>query len=227
MRSLFGTVLLALLAAAPLAAQAEQGQFEVSTLLGWQRFDEAAALENGPAAGLEVQYFLRPTIAVGGYLSVGRPTTRGEYFPLVGLEFEDSTFFYLPDQTVTQIGFGLAGMLRLPPVQRLAPYVTAGAGRTRFILDPEQNRGNRREGFATWMVGGGVQYSSGGGVGLRLDVRDEVYSGFDREVFSVVDPLFMDRTMPHPNPNIPEPKSTVHNFRVSLAFSFVPGVQGR
>ena len=110
MRSLFGTILLAVLTAAPLAAQAEQGQFEVSTLLGWQRFDEAAALENGPAAGLEVQYFLRPNIAVGGYLSVGRPTTRGEYFPLVGLEFEDSTFFYLPDQTVTQIGFGLAGL---------------------------------------------------------------------------------------------------------------------
>src|SRR5690606_40370959 len=130
------------------------GQFAVRTLLGGERVGEAAALENGRAAGLAVLYFARRAIAVGGYLSIGRPTTRGEYFPLVGLEFEDSTFFYLPDQTVTQIGFGLAGMLRLPPVQRLAPYVTAGAGRTRFILDPEQNRGNRREGFATWMVGG-------------------------------------------------------------------------
>lgn len=227
MRTLIGTVLLAVLTAAPLAAQAEQGQFEVSTLLGWQKFDEAAALENAPAAGLEALYFVRPTIAVGGYLSIGRPTTRGEYFPLVGLEFEDSTFFYLPDQTVTQIGFGVAGMLRLQPIQRFAPYVTAGAGRTRFFMDPEQNRGHRDEGVATWMVGGGVQYSSGGGVGLRLDVRDEIYSGFDREIFSVVDPLYMDRTMPHPNPNIPEAKSTVHNIRVSLAFSFVPGVQGR
>src|SRR5690606_19885948 len=134
---------------------------EVSTLLGWQRFDEAAALENGPAAGLEVQYFLRPTIAVGGYLSVGRPTTRGEYFPLVGLEFEDSTFFYLPDQTVTQIGFGLAGMLRLPPVQRLAPYVTAGAGRTRLLMDPEQDRGIPSGGVGAWVRGGGVQESRG------------------------------------------------------------------
>lgn len=227
MRSLFGTVLLAVLAAAPVAAQAQQGQFEVSTLLSWQRFDEAAALENGPAAGLEVMYFARPAIAVGGYLAIGRPTTRGEYFPLVGLKFEDSTFFYLPDQTVTQIGFGIAGLLRLASLEPFAPYVTAGAGRTRFFMDPEQNRGIRAEGVATWMLGGGVHYSTGGGIGLRLDVRDEIYTSFDREIFSVVDPLFIDRTMPHPNPNIPEAKSTVHNIRLSLAFSFVPGRQRR
>ncbi|MFO7261497.1 MAG: outer membrane beta-barrel protein [bacterium] len=228
MRSLFGAVLLAVFAASPLAAQGEQqGQFEVSTFLSWQRFDEAAALENGPAAGLEVMYFARPAVAVGGYLSVGRPKTRGEYFPLVGLKFEDSTFFYLPDQTVTQIGFGIAGLLRFASLEPFAPYVTAGAGRTRFFMDPEQNRGIRSESVATWMLGGGVQYSSGGGVGLRLDVRDEIFTGFDREIFSVVDPLYIDRTMPHPNPSIPEAKSTVHNIRVSLAFSFVPRRQRR
>jgi len=228
MRSLFGAVLLAVFAASPLAAQGEQqGQVEVSTFLSWQRFDEAAALENGPAAGLEVMYFARPAVAVGGYLSVGRPKTRGEYFPLVGLKFEDSTFFYLPDQTVTQIGFGIAGLLRFASLEPFAPYVTAGAGRTRFFMDPEQNRGIRSESVATWMLGGGVQYSSGGGVGLRLDVRDEIFTGFDREIFSVVDPLYIDRTMPHPNPSIPEAKSTVHNIRVSLAFSFVPRRQRR
>jgi opacity protein-like surface antigen len=227
MRTVFGTVLLALVVAAPLAAQAPQGEFEVNTLLGWQRFDKAAALEDGPAAGIDAVYFATEMIGVGGYLSVGRPTTKGEYFPLVGLEFEDSTFRYLPDQDVTQIGFGLAGVVRFPVVQRLVPYVTAGLGRTRFFMDPEQNRGQRSEGFSTWMVGGGIQLTSAGSIGLRLDVRDEVYTGFDREVFSVVDPLYIDRTMPHPNPDIPEAKSTVHNLRFSLAFSFVPGEQGR
>ena len=211
---------------APLLGQ-ETGTFEVSTALGWQLFDDAAALDDAVVGSVEAVYGLTDMFGLGAYVQAGRPSTRGEYFPLVALPFSDSTFRYLPDQRTTQLGFGVVASARLPLGSRLHPYVVGGIGTTRFSMDPEQNRGNVAENFTTWTLGAGLEVRLSDAMGVRLDARDQIYTGFDRDVFDVGDPLYRDPVFPHPGGEIPEPSDTVHNLRLALAFSFVPGVEGR
>jgi hypothetical protein len=57
---------------------------------------------------------------------------------------------------------------------------------------------------------------------FRLRVDDIVMMNYDRDLLSLHDRLFFDDLFPNPVTQPPPEKSTIHNPRISVAFSFTP-----
>jgi hypothetical protein len=179
-------------------------------------------------------------LSVGANAVFSRPTSRGDYFPWNRQPYfsdqqrrNDTTLVFEVSQRVTVATFGLdAGFqfgglrdeaARAFSIRSVLLDVGGGLGLYRVWLDPEQTRGN--ESF------GGLQLSLGGGVGLPvgrtsvvgLRVDDVILTDFDRDRLSLSDPLLREDLFRNPRPNPPAAKSTIHNLRFSVLFSYIPG----
>jgi hypothetical protein len=58
---------------------------------------------------------------------------------------------------------------------------------------------------------------------LRVRADDVIFTNFDRERFSLSDPLFAEDLFQNPVKTPPAARRTVHNPRISVGFSFIPG----
>ena len=58
---------------------------------------------------------------------------------------------------------------------------------------------------------------------MRVD--DVIFLRYDRDRLSLSDPLFAEDLFPNPDPVPPAAKRTVHNVRLSVVFSYVPGAR--
>lgn len=60
---------------------------------------------------------------------------------------------------------------------------------------------------------------------LELRLRDFVYTNYDRDRFSVSEPLLGAPDVPHPHPDkvYSDKKDTIHNIHFELGFSFTLG----
>ena len=213
--------------------------FEVSAIAGYQTFDKAAALRNTAAGGMRfVNARILPTLpglSLGFTVGFARPTTRGEYFPWNRQIYysdinrrNDTTLVFEVSQRVTMAQYGAELGWRLGGVdgagwRGISPEVSVGLGGYSFWLDPEQNRENRVRSRLAYTLGAGLGIPTGRGTTLRFRVDDLVLTSFNREWFSLHDPLFAEELFRNPTTQPPAPKNTVHNLRLSMQFSFFPG----
>jgi opacity protein-like surface antigen len=239
MRLLVSTALATCLGASTASSQALQaGRFQVTPLLGTIRWDNASALANKeadeetgefsktvltPSVGLSADYKVWRELGVGFYFEAARPTTRGDYFPSVLFNFGATLPAELRtvSQRVTVMMYGVQGSFEFG-VGKLLPYVTGGLGAVTVNQDPQQSDGNSSYTTGQFQLGGGLGYQVSSSTTLRLDVRDFVFTSWDREVLNPVNPAFQNTLFPSANGSPPAEKSTVHNFRLAIGFSYVP-----
>jgi hypothetical protein len=231
----FAGVTLAVAADGVAAQQSVAGRFTVTPVIGAIRFDESSALANKkandageftetaitPTVGLSAEYLVTPRFGLGFYFEAARPETRGDYFPSLQLVFGNEAELYSISQRVTMLVYGVQGSANFG-VGRIQPYVSGGAGAVTINNDPQQSDGNSSFTHAQFQVGGGIGYTVSQSTSIRLDVRDFVFTGWDRDQLNVVNPRFQNTLLPAANGNPPAEKSTVHNVRLALGFSFTP-----
>ena len=199
--------------------------FVVTPYLGWQAFDEASALRGNAAFGLDLAYRLSANLGIALSGGAVRPETDGEFFPLVRLG-GDSSRYYRVSQRVTEYTYGVAA-IGMVPMGRLTPYAIGGVGRYLFTMNPQATGATSRFGGPMFMVGGGVNMPLGARTGVTLDLRDVIFGSFERERLDATDPLFRDTRFDPVPAGKPEPKSTLHNIRLSIGVSFVPDSKER
>jgi hypothetical protein len=107
--------------------------------------------------------------------------------------------------------------------------VTGGVGAVTVNTDPQQQGSNRSFTEGQFQLGGGLGWRLGTTTALRVELRDFVFTGWDRDRLNVVstDPNACGGPCPNTtflaaNGNPPEKKSTVHNLRLAIGFSYVP-----
>jgi hypothetical protein len=191
-------------------------------------FDNASALQNALHATLEARYNVRPNVGVGPYLTISRPLTDGEYFPMVRMAFSDTVYHLLVNQQVTMIEPGLAAFVRFP-VGSFEVHGMGGAGLWVISLDPQRSwrpgipgETKSRDHGAAIMLGAGVAYDFGATGGLRLSARNVMMRDFDREFLSNSDPFLPSELIPHPRQSIPAAQSSINNLRLEAGFHFSP-----
>lgn len=230
-RTLMAT-LVALGAAMPAQAQ-DPGQYSVTVLGGVAMYPDGTALQSAPTAGLEAHYLASSMLGIGFYVMGARPTTDERFFPLTRMEFKDTVYHYLTSQQVLNVDYGISASLR-GSVGRFELMGLGGVGRYWFSLDDERISGpaipSQEQDLDTF---GGMEYMVGGAVGMnfgesgtiRLQVRDMIYTDFDRNRFDLSEPLLAARNMPHPHQELldSENKSTTHNLRAQIGLTFYPG----
>jgi hypothetical protein len=231
---------LALLCAAALVttagrarAQVEAGTWETIPTGGVYLYGAASGFDDAAFFGGDVYYFLNEYLGIGLTLSFARPVMDGSVFDRVQFSFlADTSALYRVGQQVTQATY--------------APVVVAaveaggfdirgygGVGGTTFYLDPEINAGNKSETIMSWFLGGGVGYRFTERSGVRVEVRDEVFTGFERDKFFPAENRtgyrnegrrFVNDRIPEANGSPPEPDETIHNIRLSIGFIFMPSL---
>ena len=231
-----GAALLALVATTTAHAQARTTrQFTITPSAGIMYWDESSALavkqpaEDGqftktlysPTVGIAADYSIALPFSVGFYLHAARPTTRGDYFPAVLFDYGARTEVYAVSQRVTTLMYGVQGTVDFD-VGPVAPFVSAGVGATRVTLDPEQTNGNNNFTNGHFQIGGGIGFRIGTRALVKADVRDMVFMNWDRDRLNPVQPNFQNTRIPAVNGYTPPEESTIHNWRFSLGFSFVP-----
>jgi len=127
---------------------------------------------------------------------------------------------------VSIVEASLNGTLRFP-LGRLTPFVTGGAGVYTMFLDPQVNRGATRFGRLSGNVGGGFAMQLSERAGITLDVRDLIFTDYERARLNPTDGRFQNFQFPTEFQTAPAPKSTVHNFMISLGFMYAPRFGGQ
>jgi hypothetical protein len=209
---------------AQLHAQAQGGQFAVAPRVSYQIFDNSSALDNAWMLGLDALYYFGESgFALGLTLDMSRPETQGDFFTPIRLDFGPENELHFVGVRTTLVQTSLEAAYRFGGIdRRWAPYVMAGGGVYAIYPDNQQ-----QEGFGTVYgpaanIGAGLEFAIGEQTGFRLDVMDYVYFDYDREELNVVKEAFRDDRFPEMHGTPPDPKSTIHNIRLSLAFVFVP-----
>lgn len=219
-KTIAGLAVLALGVTGGLGAQVVPHQFQIGPRAGTISYDAASGIKSGTLMGVDAAYFITRNLGIGFVLDLSRPETDGSFFP-AELTFGDTTFVYEVTQPLTIINVQLQGVLAFP-MGRLAPFLTGGVGTYRIFMDPQAAKGNRSFTATSFSVGGGVNLRVAASSGFRLEVRDQIFSSFDRDRLNPVDPRFRPQRFQELVSTPPAEKSTVHNIAFALAFSFVP-----
>lgn len=228
-----------LLLPAGVAAQ-EVGGWRAVPVFGAYTYDNATPFETSAFVGGELHHPIGRFLSVGGMVTFARPRVDGSYFPPALFQVSaDTLILFDVGQQVSQVSY--AALLSAGTwLGRAQIYAQAGVGGYTFFIDSQSGDQLRRAGGETSVtnllvpVGAGVTYMLGDRAGIRLDVKDEIFTSFDRDAFNVVAADFrnvcgvehqqnVSICFPERNPSPPEAKSTNHNFRFSVGFEFLPG----
>jgi hypothetical protein len=235
-----GAVLL--LAPTSVAAQdapSNDYQWRVVPSFGAFVYDEASALEDAPFFGGELLFPVSEFISLGTSITFARPEVDGGQFPLALFQVaNDSLILFEVGQQVTQLSYAALASVGTD-FGRVRVYGQSGIGGYTIFMDPQSNISLAKIGADDNMsgllipVGAGVVFDVGSRAGIRLDVRDEIYTSFDRSKLNPVEPRFFndctdhfqDLTVcfPELNPQATEASETLHNLRFTLGFEFTPG----
>ncbi len=226
----------ALVATAAAGAEAQDpAQISVLVRMGAQSFDKAASMDQGAFVGLDVMYGVNSWLSIGPALSIGRTQATGSHF-ISSLTYGigqtgDTTTFHNSTQPITLLDGALNARVRMMQDRALQPYATAGVGGYVQFLDPVVMRGDRRQTGMQYNIGAGLLYQLSDRAGIALDVRAFTLMNYDRTEMDPRDNVLtnarVERTLFREDfPLPPATKSSVTNFSMSLAFSYVPSFLG-
>lgn len=219
----------ALLAAPAAGAQQESSPpprahvFHVTPRFGYIRFDKASSIEGAPHVALQTDYALTPHLSIGLAFGSSQPETHAEDF-LQYLRFGDTTRVFSVRQSLSVIDYGAHASWAFGDLGRLAPYVGAGAGFYTIYLDPQVRGGESRVTKPMYALSAGTNIRVAGRAGVLLDVRDLVFSSYDRNRLYPATPADFPYIEDVARPTAT--KSTVHNLVFSIGFSFTPRLGG-
>jgi len=225
-RSILGLAgALALASVATAEAQVVPHRFQVGPRLAWLSFPDHSGLKGSGLVGIDAMYFLNRNLGVGFSVDFTRPQTDGRYHP-AEFTFGDTTFVYQATYPITIFQYQLMGIATLGS-GRISPYLTGGVGQYRLFVDPQSAQGARQLGHVMMTVGGGVNLRLGNSGGLRFEVRDFMYTGYDLNEVNTVNPRFNPRRFPDLAP-IPDDQCyratcKLNNLQLAFGFTFVPG----
>lgn len=231
-------LLTTLIAAPPAAAQMEVSGWQVSPRVGYFVYSDATPFKNTFGVAGDVRYYFNNNLGLGFDISFARPVVDGSYFPLA--------YFVYPGPSVqlieagsqpTQLTYALFASAGIA-FDKIALRALGGGGLYTFYYDPLVIGSNpTRLGTETLtkgmaVVGAGLEWRVTEAAGFRLDVMDNVFFGFDRELFNPVESGWQNLrsretgnsglAFPEANGTPPEAKETVHNIQFSLAFQLMP-----
>ena len=208
--------------ALPMTASAQWAtqQFTVTPRGGFMTFDNSSGIDDAPYIGVDAAYAVSPFFSVGTGLTVSRPQTIGDYF-ISQMTFGDTTLYLAVEQPLMMIDVALNAQARYPG-DRITPFLSAGIGYYVLDLDPQVETRPERSGGISGNVGAGLLFRLGEQVGIQLEVRDLIFTGFERDDLNPVSAAFGNTRFPEDFAPPPEAKETTHNLRFGIGFSFVP-----
>jgi hypothetical protein len=240
-RALGAACALALLLPAAGVAQEADGEraWRVIPSFGGFVYDDASALETSPFVGGELMFPVSQFISLGASVSFARPEVDGSQFPLALFQVSnDTTVLFEVGQQVTHVSYTALASVGTS-FGRVRVYGQSGVGGYTLFLDPQANTSLAKIGAPDKIngllipVGAGLSFDVGSRAGIRIDVRDEIFTDYDRDILNPVEPRFFNDCVDHfqeslvcfpeLNPTATEAKSTVHNIRLTLGFEFTPG----
>ena len=222
----------AVAALAPVAAngQIQDQKWDVGTHIGWMTFDKGTAIDDAPFLGVDATYhgILRNRtgpldVGLGLNFAASRPETIGDQFPVVQLDFGDTTFLYTVAQRITLLQFGVnatAGMMVGP----FRVYALGGTGGYAITVNARQNTRNETFVHQLWQGGLGLNYAIRETIGVRLEGKSVWFTGFDRDRLDPTIGYAADRRVrdalpaPHPEPS----RGLAQNWSFSLIFNYIP-----
>jgi len=191
---------------------------------GYVMFEKDLGIESAPYVGMDLRYRISPFFALAPSILVSQPKTDGSYFGAT-LQYGDTTFLFNVSQPLTVLDVALNGILSIPQVGPLAPYISGGGGIYAFYLDPQVNS-NRDKRFSRFSLsaGAGTTIRLGGRTGLQLEVRDFIMLDSDRERLNPVGSRFQNSRFAEDfrAPAAFKKGSAAHNIVFSLGFTFTP-----
>lgn len=224
---------LALLATGPalVYGQVPKKQYNVGAQAGVIRFRSAMALEDAPVAGIDGTYTLGwnplsflskdADFGIGFNFNVTRPLTRGDQFPIVAFDFGDTTQLLQVNQRISLLHYGLQAVLGMP-VGRFRLYGNGGIGGYTIQLDSRQNLRNRSFTHQMFSVGGGIGYAVTNDLGFRIEAKDLIFLGFERNKLDPTIRYVQDQrvrdAVKAPDPTWQRPQ----NLQLAIVFSYVP-----
>jgi hypothetical protein len=212
-------------AATAAGAQAPVHRFAVTTRLGGLTFERAASLQTTPVLGLDSEYGLSKYFAIGTSINVARPNTRASDFltsisygvPITG----DTIFYYQTGQAANLLEGALFATARVTK-GRLVPFASAGAGYYSFFLDPQVNRGRRREANVSGLLAAGAAYRLSSRAGISFNVRDMILTGYHASAFDPSGGRNQNVNFVEDFPRSPSRKSTISGLIYTIGFRYVP-----
>lgn len=209
-------------------AQATQSPVTIVPRGGYLAFSKATSLKNTGFVGLETLYNPTRWLSVGPSLTISRGQTNAADFP-AALQAGDTTYLFQAGQGITLFDAGLAAHARLPEISRFAPYVMGGVGYYTLYLDPQTNNAEKSYGRASFQLGGGADVRVTGRSGIRIELRDLMFSNYDRDKLNPVDSRFNGYTRfssAFPAREASTKGATYHNLQVAIGFTFRPTIGG-
>lgn len=204
----------------PAAAQIAPGRFELGPRVGYTKYATKTGMRGAAVLGMDALYYLNRHVGIGFLLDAARPSTDSSYFP-VEMSFGDTTYIYAAAQPLAVLQYAVQG--ELTTGGRIAPFISGSVGGYRVTLDPQVSNGEHQFTHVGFSWGGGITIGAGGGASVRLEVRDFVFTNFDRSALNPVSSRFEPSRFPDLVP-LPAPFSgTAHNIHVALGFAFSPG----
>ena len=222
--------LAAVLLVLPAAVSAQDNSWTVKLRGGAQLYPEASAIETGPILGVEALYNFTPRISVGPALDFAATKSDGRFYVAVLNFGADSTRIFNVGQELSVAHYGANLQFDVSPTSRFRPYLSGGAGGYTIYLSPQAADAPQRNSGLMFQAGGGINFALTEAAGIALDVRDIVYTDYDREELNPIRPVHRNLNedgtykFPGAQEDLPEAKSTLHNVRLTLGFSYVPGV---
>ena len=218
----------ALLLPAASQAQDREGMWSVSVRGGPLMYAEASALEPGINLGLEAVYSLTPLISVGPSVDFVYGKSNGEFFVAAMPFSPDSTRVFEVGQQLSVLHYGGVARFDVLRQSRLGAYLVGGGGGYSIYLESASNDVARRVNGLMLQGGAGVSMGFSENAGVSLDVRDMIYTGFDREELNPIRARHQNCGSQNPlcfpgaQNDVPEAKETLHNLRFTLGFTYVP-----
>ncbi len=206
----------------PMSASAQWStrQFSVTPRGGFMTFDNSSGIDNAPYIGVDAAYAVSPFLSIGTGLTISRPQTIGDYF-ISQLSFGDTTLYLAVEQPLMMIDVALNAQARYPG-DRITPFLNGGIGYYTLDLDPQVETRPERLGGISGNVGAGLLFRLGEQVGIQLEVRDLIFTGFERDDLNPVAAAFNNTRYPEDFEPPPAAKETVHNIMFGIGFTFVP-----
>ena len=201
-------------------AQLATQQFTVTPRGGFMTFDNSSGIDDAPYIGVDAAYIVSDYLSIGTGLSVARPQTMGDFF-ISQLTFGDTTYYMAVEQPLMMMDVALNAQARYPG-ERFSPFVNGGIGYYLLDLDPQVTSRPKRMGGISGNIGAGIVYHVSQRVGIQFEVRDMIFTGFERDDLNPVAGGFSNTRYPEDFAPPPEAKETVHNLMFGIGFSFVP-----